>query len=311
MDLSVILVTPQGFNLMAKTLAHLERQTRCGRLELIFVVPSRAAAGELPELPGFAGVQVLEYGPIAEMGGPTAAAVRAARAPLVVTGEDHSFPDPDWAEELIKAHQGPYAAVGALMLNGNPERMESWVNLFCHHGAHTGWTRPLELPHLPGHNTSYKREVLLQLGDELAGLFNFEILLHARLRASGHRLLLHPGARVRHLQWSYPSSLIITQFVCMRSFAATRCERWSLARRLVYTLGSPLLPALKFFRMLPDLRRSRSQGYWPWILPYLFVALVCGAVGEAAGYSLGEGGAHRMKFRLDSDREHLAANYSR
>jgi len=299
--LSVILVTPGGFDLLARTLRHLERQTARERLELIFVVPAVPPTG-MPELEGFAGVQCVEFGPIEEMGEPLAAAIRVARAPLVVTGEDHSFPEPEWAEGLIRAHAGPYAAVGALMLNSNPERMESWVHLLCHHGAYTGRTQPVELPHLPGHNTSYKRDILLEFGPELGRLLSFEILLHRRLRARGHRLLLDPGARVRHFQRSDPASLVVGQFVSMRSFAATRSESWGWGRRLLYTLGSPLVPVKKFAQMLPDLWRSRHEGYWPWILPYLAVALVSSAAGEAAGYGLGAGRAHRLKFRQEWNR---------
>ena len=311
-DLSVLLIVPGPYAAMEQTVEHLRRQTVKERLELVFVVRDLATAGVPQErFEDFAGLQVLEFGPIEEMGEPLARAVREARSPLVVTAEDHCFPDPDWAEQLILAHAGPYAAVGPQVLNGNPERLESWVNLLLTHGAYTGWDAPREMDHLPGYNTSYKREALLEFGDELGQLLNFEILLCQRLQAAGHRLLLYPAARVSHHQWSYPLSLVVTRFICMRSFAAARSASWSPGLRLVYGLGSPLLPLVKLRQMLPDvLRTRRSGGYWPQILPYLLVALLAGAAGEAAGYLLGEGGCDRLKLVLDSDREKLPSLFS-
>lgn len=305
MNLSVLLVVPRGYAAFAQTLEHLRRQTVRDRLELVFVVAER---WEPPaDLAEFGGVQVLELGPLADMGEPLAAAVRQARAPVVVVAEDHSFPEPHWAEQLIRAHEGPYAAVGPAIVNGNPEGLVSWVNLFCTHGAYTGWTAPFETSHLPGYNTSYKRQALLDLGAELGPLFNSEMLLCQRLVAAGHRLLLDPAARVRHLQWSYPLSLSVTQFICMRYYAATRSSSWPRARRWLYCLASPLLPFLRLRQMLPDLLRARSAGdYWPQILPLLLFALGWGALGEAAGYALGEGGAGSLRLRLDAARDRLS-----
>lgn len=296
----MLLVVPDRYAEFERTIDHLRRQTAAAQLELVFIVADAARAGVPGEFTEFAGHQLLEFGPMHEVGEPLAVGARAARAPLVVTGEDHSFPEPAWAEELIRAHEGPYAAVGALVTNGNPERLTSWANLFHFHGAYTGYAEPREMESLPGHQTAYKRDVILQFGEELGFLLHFESLLCRRLRQQGHRLLLLPAARVRHVQWSTFPSLIVNQFVCARSFAAARSRHWSGVKRWLYALGSPLLPWLKLGRMLPDVLRSRHEGnYWPAVLPHLVLAAVTAAAGEAAGYALGAGGAHELKFRLE------------
>lgn len=56
-----------------------------------------------------------------------AAGIRQANAPVVAFVEDHSYPDPDWAERLIEAHRKLWAAVGpVMMVNANPATMISW-----------------------------------------------------------------------------------------------------------------------------------------------------------------------------------------
>ena len=49
-----------------------------------------------------------------------AAGVRAASAPIVFIGETHSYPQPGWAEALLTAFEGPWAAVVPAIGNANP-----------------------------------------------------------------------------------------------------------------------------------------------------------------------------------------------
>jgi len=89
---------------------------------------------------------------------------------VVAFTEDHSFPTPVWAEALIARHREPWAAVGPAFLNGNPQTLRSWTNLLIEYGP---WLDPLEAgvrDHIPPHNSSYKRDLLLAYGDELQGL---------------------------------------------------------------------------------------------------------------------------------------------
>lgn len=303
--LSILMVVPHHYSLLERTLGHLARQTIQNRLELVFIV-SDAVRVPTQDLSGYWGVQVLEFGPIMSTGEALAEGVRRARAPIVVPAEDHSFPEPDWAEQLLAAHAGPYAAVGPLVVNGNPERLESWASLLHFHGRFAGWNAPQELERLPGHQTSYKRAVLAEVPD-LGFYLNQEALLFPRLCAAGHRLLLHPAARVRHLQCSTLAAFVLNHLVSARRYAAARCQSWSVARRLLYLFGSPMLVGLKLYRMHPDVVRSRSAGgYWPQILPYLWLGASCAAAGESLGYILGPGSAERLKFGLEYDRHRWA-----
>ena len=71
------------------------------------------------------------------------------------------------------------------MHNANPDTIVSWADFLVGYGP---WARPSivsERDYLPGHNSSYKRAVLLEYGDALATLMEAETVLMWDLRAKG------------------------------------------------------------------------------------------------------------------------------
>ncbi len=199
-SLSVVLVCAEGYPTIARTVRSLATQSVCGQIELVVVGQSHEALKLFVEdLAGFHSYQVIELGRSLTVAAGNAAGVRMAAAPIVVLGEDHCFPDQGWAQALIEAHAGPWAAVGPVMCNANPGNAVSWADLLIGYGP---WAEPSgggEMSFLPGHNSSYKRDVLLQYGEELEARLAAEAVMHWDLRAKGHRLYLEPSARVHHL----------------------------------------------------------------------------------------------------------------
>ena len=119
--LSVVIVTPDAFAAIRRTVECLARQSALGALELVVVAPSLAALdADEALLAAFPRVVRVACGPVGSIGPANAAGVRHASAPIVALAEDHAFPDPEWAERLIAAHDGPWAAVGPSVRNANP-----------------------------------------------------------------------------------------------------------------------------------------------------------------------------------------------
>ena len=166
--LSVIILTPDRFATIGKTLRHLAAQNVAAQLEIVIVAPSASGL----DLDGsclrhFHSHSVVETGPMVSTARARAAGVRAASALIVAFAEDHYYPDAGWAEALIGRHQENCAAVGPAMANANPRTATSWANLLIEYSE---WLYPCpsgEREHLPGHNSSYKRSVLLEYGDRL------------------------------------------------------------------------------------------------------------------------------------------------
>jgi hypothetical protein len=208
-EMSVVLVTPDSYETIRTTMKHLRAQTVRDRLEIVIVAPSKGGLhldhGEIKE---FLQCRVVEVDEVQSIAEGNAAGVRQASAPVVALAEDHSYLDPSWAAALIEAHRHAWAAVGPAVHNANPKSVTSWADFLIAYGP---WSEPVtagEVEHLPGHNSSYKREILLDYGPGLEAMLGAESILHWDLRAREYRLFLAPKAKIAHLNFGLLSSLI-------------------------------------------------------------------------------------------------------
>ena len=286
--LSVILSTPGEFGAIRKTLKHLTAQTARDSLELVLVATSLDVLQPDPGvLAAFPRHRIVEIGEFHSLGDANAAGVRAASAPLIVLAEDHCFPDPDWAAQLIKTHEGPWAAVGPAVRNANPSTSLSWADLFIGYGP---WLEPIQaqdVPFLPGHNSSYKRAELLAFEDRLPQLLSVETVLHWELRSKGHRLRLEPKARVAHTNFSLWSSWLPVLWLNGRAFAAERRKGMGMAARALYAVASPVIPFVRLARIVPAARSTQLRLQLVRALPALLFGLSVDALGQMAGYAFG------------------------
>jgi hypothetical protein len=309
--MSVVLVTPDDYETIRKTVHHLREQTIRERLEIVIVAPAVHDLGlAVADFEDFRRFHVIEFGTIRSTGAAIAAGVAQASAPIVAYAEEHSYPEPGWAAALIEAHRNPWAGVGAVLANANPECLTSWANFFLDFGP---WMAPAaggQTDRLPWHHTSYKRSLLVGYGQRLAGMLETEGILHADLRTQGYRLYLEPAAKARHVNLSRLSSFVRGEFHGGRLFGAARARhgRWSALRRLLYAGGSPFVPLLRAPRVLRDIHRAgRQRELVPRVLPLLMIGLIAHSIGEAAGYVLSAGMAaqRRCSFELNRYR-HVA-----
>jgi hypothetical protein len=304
-ELSVVIVTPDDYRTIRTTVRFLLAQTVRERLEIVLVAPSRQElALEEAELEPFCCHRVVEIGWVESLAAGNAAGVRQATAPVIALLEDHSRPHREWAQAVLEAHKGPWAAVGPVMGNPNPGSAVSWADFLLGFGT---WWMPTEggpIDHLPTHNASYRRDVLMQYDAELEDMLKAEIVLHWDLCARGHQLYLESNARVHHVNFELLSSLLQVQFHAGRVFAAIRAHGWSPLKRMVYAAGSPLIPGVRLRYVLRQIARRGQLAALPAsVYPLLVLGLATSALGEMAGYSLGLGGASRSLGRFEFHRE--------
>ena len=318
-DMSVIVITPDNYETIRPLMNHLLAQTVRDCLEVVLVGPS---LHQLQPDPGvrnrFSGFQMVNY-PVGESETHArVAGIRAASAPVVALTEDHSFPQPGWARALIEAHRQSVAAVGPMMQNANPDSRVSRANLCIEYADWLG-TRPTGMvSHLPGHNSSYKRDVLLAYGNELPRWLEAETVLHWDLGSKGHPLYLEPNAFVKHLNFSrlYPS--LELRFYSGRQFAGRRADNWPVWQRVVYAVAAPLIPLVRLLRIFDVLKAdagTNGQGFSSFIAVVMLL-LLFDAMGEMVGYIRGVGMApqwittidfHRKRFLNAADRKKTLA----
>lgn len=319
--LSVIVVTPESFATIRRTVRHLREQTVQERMELVIVAPSRAALDDRAphETEGFGRVTIVPLDrPIPNVDKELGHGIRAAHAPVVALIEDHAFPAPDWAAAIIEAHEGPWAGVGSEISNANPHHAISWSSMLIAYGA---WLEPAErgeIDQISRHNSTFKRDALVAYGDELDDMMGRDGGLLQDLTDKGHRFYLEPDARIAHVNPSLFSSMAKLRFNAGRLWGAMRAERegWSLPKRLAYIAGGPLIPLLRFKRIYSDLFQDGKRSHLvPRVLPALMLGLAIDGIGEVVGYAAGPGDStetlavfemDRMKHLTKADQRRLA-----
>ena len=302
-QLSVILPTATDFAGIRETVHALRAQTARDLIELVIVVPSADVTVPPADVEGFAAVKVVNGGPVRTSNISRVAGIRAASAPIVVMSEDHSFPEPQWAQAFIDAHKEDFAVVGPAIRNANPRTMWSWASLLLEYGPWLEGPSRQEMPEVGGHNSSYKRDRLITFGDRLEEVFETESLVQRELRERGHRILFEPAAVTNHLNFSRLKPSLGLRFNAGRSFAGHRTIGWSGIRRIAFAVASPLIPVVRFIRILKLIGQSdRYRFLLPRVLPALALFVVVDGFGEFVGYLAGPGNAPEYLGSIEFDR---------
>ncbi|HEY0557699.1 MAG TPA: glycosyltransferase [Thermoanaerobaculia bacterium] len=307
-DLSVILVVGERRDRAVGALASLLAQDVADRLEILLL---DLAPDEPPPVAGSAHPSVRTVRLPADMlfSAAKAQGVRRAAAPVVAFLEEHCRVHAGWARALIEAHRGPWAAVGAEVHNGNPGNAISRVVALMNYHP---WLPPAaraEHAMLPGHNASFKRDVLLGYGERLDDLLRAEIVLHGKLHADGHRLLLEPAARFEHINESSLPSIARGYFLFHRCYGPMRAATfgWSAARRLFYAAATPAIPLYFLVKLYRTLKRRRPDllAAVPAAIPILLAAQLASAAGQAVGllFGVGDAEARFSLFEMNEYRE--------
>lgn len=309
--LAAILWTPDDYETIRKTVRALKAQTVQHKVELILLGPTPESL-EIDEsdVEGFASYKLVVLDSMAKSSAIRAAGTWAATAPIVSYMQDHAFPVPGWAEALLECYEGPWSGASFVFANDNPATATSWCNFLMQYGD---WVEPLppgEPTHIGGHMASYRRDALMEYGDELPRKLETSVAMHWEMKKRGCRFAIAPGAVVYHQNYSRLLPSMPLRFQTGRLFAANRTRGWSLPRRLLYAAASPLIPLLRFSRMIRTVSRIGGTSLLPRIVPVGVLLMISDGLGQAWGSLAGRGGAmewitniewHRHRFMVDGE----------
>jgi len=236
--LSVVLVAYTQTAHLLKLIELLSVQGEASSLELIIITPSiQQLSLEMAATEQLAGVQVIEVPSLQSLGQAKATGVRAARSSLIVFVEDHSCPEPGWANALIKSHdQETLAAVGPVMINANPASAVSWGGFLVFYSPWMLDQPNKKMKHLPGNHSCYRRDFLMDYDHQLNELLECESLLHWELIAKGHKLRLEPKSEVRHF------NLVNLNLLLIEHYLVSRILPTRLFLSLTKLKGLPVMP---------------------------------------------------------------------
>lgn len=316
--MTIIITTASGGGSMRVAIEHLKKQTVASGLEIIILGPPDAWPDNMEEnFGGFYGYEIMDVDLDNGLYAAWVEAIEKARAPIVALGENHAFPEPEWAEAIIEAHKGPWTAVGCVFKNANPDTANSWVQLYMTYGQYTAPVRSGEIGDLHGHNGTYKRAALLEYGDMLGTLLVRANILHMDLRAKGHGLYMEDKAVIHHVNVSKALSIILDLFYNGWLYTAALADYKKLSRfeRLKGIIMEPPIIAKHFLGTLAGIRRAgKSRELLPRALPIIVSGLAVHMLGKMYGYVAGHGSAQkhinsyefdRYKYITAEDIEHI------
>lgn len=215
--------------------------------------------------------------------------IKRASGSIIAVTEDHCVPSLDWISTIERRMQGGCSVVGGPVENAPGHRLRDWAAFLLEYAGAIGPATDGPVRGLPGNNVAYRREIASGLCEVLES-GRWESFYHDQLIDRGVVLTSEPSMIVYHRRPFYFWYFISQRFHFCRSFAAMRCQSFSIGQRLKYGLGSALLPPLLALRGLRTLMaKKRYVGLYLLCSPLIVVYLVAGAWGEMVGYFFGGG----------------------
>jgi Glycosyl transferase family 2 len=220
-----------------------------------------------------------------------------AHGEIVALTVDHCTPERDWCARIVDAHQGPHAAVGGALEKGDQaDTAVNWaVHLYdyCSYGYYQNPVRRGQARELSDCNVSYKRKVLTDLVDYWSEEFHVPLINRALL-AHGEKLWFSPDLLVyQHRSIDYRRAASVA-FRRGRAFASARLRKFSLAKRILYTILCPLVPVRQMGRLIVNTvpKRSHLNALWR-AFPFIFLFSTLWSWGEFLGLLAG-----RVNYRI-------------
>jgi hypothetical protein len=239
-----------------------------------------------------------------------ALSVAEATGDAVAFTEDHCFPEPNWAEELLTAFESSLHihAAAPVMINPNPDSAVSRVQFLLFFGRHrkdsSSRTRFENAECLPTHNTAYRRDPLVEALRKNS--FFAEGFLQEKIRADRPtaRFVLCTRTTLEHVNMSRLCPAVRQAFLGGRIFGSQRANHlgWGPASRAVRFVLFPLVPLVviqRFASLLCDkasLAKTVSNFWTTWTLQLVH------AFGESIGICFGLGPVANAHADIECDR---------
>lgn len=303
---SIVASTDSSFEVARRSIELLTDQTVCDEIELILTGPDlQQIQPDLDVLSKFGSYQIVEVGEFETTGASMAAGFRKAKGEFLVYLEEHGFPPTDFAEKLIETFDNTGAdVVGYGLVPSNPG-IVSWAHIYIQFGAAVPPQPSGFKKRLGPHHVSYRAGVLPLDDAEIGDLMSNEAVLHETLHNQGCKIYYDGEIFLHHTQISDFLQLVQHEFFSGVTYADARraSQNWSVLRRVVYVLGSPLIPFWRTGRAMVDINRSsRLWQLLPWTPFVMLAATISGALGEVVGYIFGKRkwiADRRSEFELD------------
>jgi O-antigen biosynthesis protein len=195
-DVSVVITAFNERNAIEKCLTSLSRQATSHSFEVILIDSSTDGTDDAARQ--FPFVRVHHFDERRYCGDARNEGVALAGADTIAFLDADCFVESDWIEQIVRAHQSPYLAVGGVIENGTPESLVAWAYYFCEFNLWLPRQDEAPLPQMAGCALSIKRRAFDRYGPFLTGTYCSDSVFHWRMANEGQQVLSVPAIRVFH-----------------------------------------------------------------------------------------------------------------
>jgi hypothetical protein len=209
------------------------------------------------------------------------AGLREARGRVVAFTIAQCVVERQWARALLDGIGAGAAGVGGRLGVRREASATARATFYLRYSA---WLSAPDGPahEIAGDNAAYDRESLLSVRESSGAPF-WEVEAHARLRAAGRTLAIHPGATAWFNDDTALATMAARRFAHGRHSGSFRVKN-GIRTRWQMVLGAPLVPLVLLLRV--GRRVARAPGHMMGFLSSLgafFVLATAWAAGEAIG----------------------------
>ncbi|OGT29363.1 MAG: hypothetical protein A2W28_00640 [Gammaproteobacteria bacterium RBG_16_51_14] len=283
---SVIIASYNSKKTIEDCLLSLESQATDKAFEVIVVDSSSDGTSKLVQ-EKFPQVRLYTFPKRKFVGDARNIGIPGAKGDVIALIDADCIADKNWIEEIVKAHQSQDLAIGGAIGNGNPKSFIGWASYFCEFsqwmpGGNSRW-----MTDIAGSNMSYKRQVFREFGPFIEGTYCSDTELHWRMVRRGRRLRFVPSILIFHRNIDALRKFLSHEFShgCFFAQVRTKAQDFSLIRRWVYIIFSPLIPLRLFLRDVWNNFKNRIYlRHFLKSMPLLIAGLMAWSWGECVGY---------------------------
>jgi hypothetical protein len=286
--LSVVLAT-DNYERGRQLIESMARQTIANRIELILVTSSpddvrKGISGN----DRFHSIVLEPMKTVVPLSKSRAAGVRVSTAPYIFIAETHAYPDPEVCERIVALLADGWNLVVPGLRNANPRNGISWGGFLSDYGAWSRALPPGEIERAPAHNTAFRRQTLLDFGDDLEKAFGFGDTLHEGMKARDQRAWFEPVVVVEHVNIQHVRNWLRERYLSGALIGGARSAKWPWSRRLLYVAASPLIPFVILSRVRKGVREVGRREALPLsTYPVIVGGVFLKVLGELRGYLFG------------------------
>jgi len=287
--LTVVIILLQGREKLARCLNALANQEAAPAIDII--VPFDDSYPDVVSLksdfPALQFISVPGQHTYAEL---RSVGVKQAHGRIVAITEDHCIPAPQWAAEIMKAHEKEVTAVGGPVDKAVPDSALNWSLYFADYVRYANPMPAGETHQLTDCNVTYKRDKLQTIASVWQDEFH-EPELHGAIEAQGDMLWFSPGVLVEQQRSIRLGDAVRDRYTFGRLFGGRRAMSASMGQRLAYLLISIILPLLLMVRIAQNVfGKGRYKSEFFRSLLYIILLSFMWAWGEFIGYLTGSAG---------------------